>query len=73
MATITDRVTEAEKQFLDAMAKFEGKSLSDLLKITMLEALEDRYDAIVVKKAYEECVVDPVTISHEELMQGLGL
>ena len=73
MATITVRVTESEKQFLDAMAQFEGKSLSELLKTKTLESLEDQYDSIVAEKAYEEFLVDPVTVSHDELMKDLGL
>ncbi|EUJ25381.1 DUF6290 family protein [Listeria cornellensis] len=31
MATITVRVSDVEKQFLDEMAKFDGKSLSELI------------------------------------------
>ncbi|MEY8292179.1 DUF6290 family protein [Carnobacteriaceae bacterium 52-44] len=73
MATITVRVSESEKQFLDAMAKFEGKSLSELLKTTTLESLADNYDAIVAEKAYEEYLVDPITIDHEDLMRELEL
>ena len=73
MATITVRVSESEKQFLDAMAKFEGKSLSELLKTTTLESLENSYDAIVAEKAYEEYLVDPVTVDHDDLMKELEL
>jgi len=73
MATITVRVSESEKQFLDAMAKFEGKSLSELLKTTTLESLEDSYDAIVAEKAYEEYLVNPITIDHEDLIRELEL
>lgn len=54
MATITVRVSDEEKKFLDEMAKFEGKSLSDLLKTTTLESLEDSYDAHVGDIAYED-------------------
>ncbi|HGC5945061.1 TPA: type II toxin-antitoxin system RelB family antitoxin [Enterococcus faecalis] len=54
MATITVRVSEEEKNFLDEMAKFEGKSLSELLKTRTLESLEDAYDAKIGDLAYEE-------------------
>lgn len=73
MATITVRVSDDEKKFLDQMAKFSGKTLSDLLKSTTLESLEDAYDARVGDQAYEEYLQDPVTISHDELMKDLGL
>lgn len=58
MATITVRVTEDEKKFLDEMAKFEGKSLSALLKTTILNVLEDAYDAKIGDLAYEEYLKD---------------
>lgn len=58
MATITVRVTEDEKKFLDEMAKFEGKSLSELLKTKTLDALEDAYDAKIGDLAYEEYLKD---------------
>lgn len=68
MATITVRVTDEEKAFLDRMAKFEGKSLSDLLKTTTLDSLEDAYDAHVGDLAYEEYLKDPVSRSLSDLL-----
>lgn len=73
MATITVRVSEDEKKFLDAMAKFEGKSLSELLKTTTLDSLEDAYDAHVGDKAYEEYLSNPNTVTHDELIKELEL
>lgn len=58
MATITVRVSEEEKKFLDHMATFEGKSLSELLKTKTLESLEDAYDAQIGDSAYEEYLAD---------------
>lgn len=54
MSTITVRVTAEEKVFLDKMARFEGKSLSELMKSKTLAALEDTYDAKVADKHFEE-------------------
>jgi len=39
------------------MAKFEGKSLSELLKTT----------------TFEEYLIDPVTVDHDDLMKELDL
>lgn len=58
MATITVRVTEDGKKILDEMAKFEGKSLSELLKTKTLDALEEAYDAKIGDLAYEEYLKD---------------
>ena len=45
MAVITLKVSEQEKLFLQSMAKFEGKSLSELIRERTLASLEDEYDA----------------------------
>lgn len=73
MVTITVRVSDAEKKFLDEMAKFEGKSLSDLLKTTTLESLEDEYDARVADYAYEEYLKQPKSRPLSDLMSECGL
>ena len=54
MTTITLKVSEADKRFMKAMAKFEGVSLSELIRTKTLEALEDEYDARVADLAYQE-------------------
>lgn len=77
MATITLKVSEADKTFMKAMAKFEGVSLSELIRTKTLEALEDEYDARVGELAYQEYLEDldkglkPLT--WEEMMIDLGL
>lgn len=77
MATITLKVSEADKTFMKAMAKFEGVSLSELIRTKTLEALEDEYDARVGELAYQEYLEDldkglkPLT--WEEMMADLGL
>jgi hypothetical protein len=68
MYSITINVTASEKQFLMKIAELDGKSLSELMRVTTLENLEDRSDAIAAKRAYEEYLADPVTVSHESLM-----
>ncbi len=47
MAVITLKISEQEKEFLQNMAKFEGKTLSELIREKTLHALEDEYDAKV--------------------------
>lgn len=73
MATITVRVTEDEKAFLDAMAKFEGKSLSELLKTTTLDVLEESYDAHIADLAYRDHQENPQTRPFADLMAEYGL
>lgn len=73
MATITVRVSDDEKKFLDHMAKFEGKSLSDLLKSKTLESLEDAYDASIGDTAYEEYLKDKKSNPISKLLEEYGL
>ena len=54
MTTITLKVSEADKKFLQAIAKFEGVSLSELIRTKTLEAIEDEYDARVADLALAE-------------------
>lgn len=77
MTTITLKVSEADKTFMKAMAKFEGVSLSELIRTKTLEALEDEYDARVGELAYQEYLEDldkglkPITL--EEMAEELGI
>lgn len=54
MITITLKVSEADKKFMQAIAKFEGVSLSELIRTKTLEAIEDEYDARVADLALAE-------------------
>ena len=54
MTTITLKVSEADKKFMQAIAKFEGVSLSELIRTKTLEAIEDECDARVADLALAE-------------------
>ena len=54
MTVITLKVSEEEKLFLQSMAKFEGKSLSELIRERTLASLEDEYDAKIADMKLEE-------------------
>lgn len=77
MAAITLKVSEQDKLFMQAMAKFEGVSLSELIRTKTLEALEDEYDARVADIAlaeYEDDLANGIEpISWEEMLEELGL
>ena len=47
-------MTTADKKFMQAIAKFEGVSLSELIRTKTLDAIEDEYDARVADLALEE-------------------
>lgn len=57
MAIISLKISEQEKIFLQSMAKFEGKSLSELIRQRALKSIEDEYDAKIADfrlSEYEE-------------------
>jgi predicted DNA-binding protein len=54
MATITVRISDDEKEFLEYMSNFLGLSLSKLIKEYTIEDLEDLYDAKVGDDALKE-------------------
>ena len=77
MAAITLKVSEQDKLFMQAMAKFEGVSLSELIRTKTLEALEDEYDARVADITWAEYQADlangiePITL--EQMAEELGI
>ena len=77
MTTITLKVSEADKTFMQAMAKFEGISLSELIRTKTLQALEDEYDARVGEMAYQEYLddlkngIEPISL--EDMAKELGI
>ena len=48
MASISLKVSDMEKKFLQSMAQFEGVTLSELIKSKVFDLLEDEYDAKIV-------------------------
>lgn len=74
MATITIRVSDEEKAFLQHMADFLGLTLSEILKQYTFDELENIYDAKVgdiALKEYQES--DGKSYSIEEVMQRLDV
>lgn len=77
MAVITLKISEQEKTFLQGMAKFEGVSLSELIREKTLRALEDEYDAKVADMALEDyedyLSKGGEVLSWDNLMNEVGL
>lgn len=56
MSTITIRTTEEEKELMQEYAKFNGLSLSEFIRKSMIEMIENEYDYRAGEKAYREYV-----------------
>lgn len=57
-STITLRVSSQEREFIEGMAEFEGKSKSEMIKDIVLEQLEDSYDVQISDLAYQNYLDD---------------
>ncbi|WP_036612412.1 type II toxin-antitoxin system RelB family antitoxin [Oribacterium sp. P6A1] len=74
MSTISLRVPEEELNILKRYAEFNNKSLSDIIRTTMLEKIEDDYDLKVFSEYDKEKTEGTLkTYSHEEVWKELGL
>lgn len=73
MPTIRVEMTESEKLFLEEMASRDGVNVSELIRKTTLDVMEDKYDAVIADEAYAAYLKDPVTYTFEEVLEELGL
>ena len=51
MSTITIRTTDKEKELIKELASFNGRSISDFVKSTILEKIGDEYDYRIAEEA----------------------
>ena len=74
MSTISLRVPEEELNIFKSYAKINNKSLSEIIRSTLLERIEDEYDMKVFAEYEKEKTKGKVkTYSHEEVWTELGL
>ncbi|GGI64779.1 MULTISPECIES: type II toxin-antitoxin system RelB family antitoxin [Enterococcus] len=73
MSTVTFRVTDEEKAFIQSMADLNGLSLSELARTKLLEGLEDQIDMALYEKAIKSHELNDESISHQAMLQELGL
>lgn len=73
MSTVTFRVTDEEKAFIEAMANLNGLRLSELARTTLLEGLEDQMDMSLYEKAMKAHQLKDESISHQDMLRELDL
>lgn len=66
-------LTEEEKAIAENYAMRHAVALDKAFKRALFEKIEDEYDAIVAKEAYEEYAENTRVYSHEEMRGILGL
>ena len=70
---ITIRVNEHDEKLIRDYASFLGISVSDLMRQTVLERIEDEIDLRAYEQAKAAFDADPVTYSLDEVKKELGL
>ena len=69
--TVSLRLNDSDSQLIKAYAEMNGISVSELLRKSVLERIEDEFD--LKEKAMEEYRDNPVTYSLEDVMKELEL
>lgn len=71
--TISLRLSEEDSMLIRQYADMKGLSVSELLRQSVLERIEDEYDLKAYQSAMAAYAKDPVTYSLDEVEQELGL
>ncbi len=71
--TISLRLNEEDSLLIKKYAQLNKMSVSDLIRQTVMERIEEDYDKELFAKALEEYKKDPVTYSLDEVEKELGL
>lgn len=71
--SISLRLNDAETMLFKKYAKLNGITMSELIRQSVLERIENEYDLQAYKKAIAEYNANPVTYSLDEVEKELGL
>lgn len=70
---ISLRLNEKDTALFKKYAKLNGITVSELVRRSVLEHIEDEYDLDAYNKAIAEFKLNPVTYSIDEVEKELGL
>lgn len=71
--TISLRLNDEDFLLIKKYAELKGLSVSELVRQSVLERMEEEYDLKAYEKAMQSFREDPVTYSLEEVEKELGL
>ena len=71
--TISLRLKEDEALLFKDYARVNGMTLSELVRQSVMDRIEDEYDLRAYEKAIQEYKADPTTYSLDEVEKVLGL
>ena len=70
--TISLRLSDEDTMLIKKYAELNKLSVSDLIRQTVMERIENEYDLEIFGKAMEEYKQNPVTYSLDEVESELG-
>lgn len=71
--SISIRLSDEESKIIKAYADINNISLSELIRISVLEKIEDEYDLKCYNKAIKEYKNNPITYTLDEVKKELNL
>lgn len=71
--TISFRLSETDSVLFKKYAEMNGISVSELLRRSVLEHIEEEYDLQAYQEAIEEYRENPITYTLDEVEKELGL
>ncbi len=70
---VSIRLSEQETSLIKDYAKLYNTSVSDIIRRSILERIEDELDLRAYEKAKADYLADPVTYSLDEVAKELGI
>lgn len=71
--TISLRLSDEETTLIKDYARLKKMTVSEIIRQTILERIEDEIDLLAYNKAMKEYEKDSVTYSHEEMKKMIGI
>lgn len=71
MTTISLRLSNEDSTLIKKYAELNGMSVSDLIRQSVLERIEDEHDLRLYQEAIEEYRKNPVSYSHADVVRML--
>nr|WP_314656722.1 DUF6290 family protein [uncultured Fusobacterium sp.] len=73
MSALSIRLNDEEKKIINAYAKFNNKTITQVVKEAILEKIENEFDLNELNKAIEEYEKNPISYSSDEVWKILGI
>ena len=73
MAIINVRVNEADKRLLESYAKSNNKTVSDVIRESIDDIIENEIHLKLYQEGMKEFEKDNTTYTHDEVLKELGI